>query len=409
MPPAPTVTGAFSPLDEALGLGPGTLSPRVIEAVVRLGVWLPFEQAPAMLAFFLGVQVGEETVRRICEAAGTALVALEDAAVDELVATRPLAPPGPAVQHLSVDGAMVPLVGGEWAEVKTLAIGTVSQTPRPDGTVHVHTTALSYFSRLADAARFGWAASLETHRRGTERAGVVCAVQDGAVWLQSFVDLHRPDAVRILDFPHAVEHLNAAAQAVFGTGTPAAQVWLTTQAHDLAHGDPNQVLAALAALPVAGAPVPATATTTRDAVLGYLRARRAQIAYADFRAAGYPIGSGAVEGANKLVVEARLKGSGMHWARHNVNPIVALRAVACSGRWEALWPHIARHLVDRARAQRRQRQHARRPAHRPTPPDPRPQPVRPPRTVNDRPTDHHPWKRPTLTGGHRHNLLRAKT
>lgn len=32
---------------------------------------------------------------------------------------------GPAVQQVSVDGAMVPLVGGEWAEVKTLAIGTV--------------------------------------------------------------------------------------------------------------------------------------------------------------------------------------------------------------------------------------------------------------------------------------------
>ncbi len=30
---------------------------------------------------------------------------------------------------------------------------------------------------------------------------------DGAGWLQSFIDLHRPDAQRILDFPHAAERV----------------------------------------------------------------------------------------------------------------------------------------------------------------------------------------------------------
>lgn len=34
-------------------------------------------------------------------------------------------------------------------------------------------------------------------------------VQDGALWLQGFVDLHCPEAARILDFPHAVGYLHA--------------------------------------------------------------------------------------------------------------------------------------------------------------------------------------------------------
>jgi hypothetical protein len=42
---------------------------------------------------------------------------------------------------------------------------------------------------------------VEAHQRGTESVGVVCAVQDGAEWLQGLVDVLRPDAVRILDFP----------------------------------------------------------------------------------------------------------------------------------------------------------------------------------------------------------------
>ncbi|HEV2893665.1 MAG TPA: hypothetical protein VG411_07930, partial [Actinomycetota bacterium] len=60
-----------------------------------------------------------------------------------------------------------------------------------------------------------------------------------------FVDLHRPDAVRVLDFPHAVEALNRAAQACWGEGSPAAVAWLDQQAAELKEGDPDRVLAAL--------------------------------------------------------------------------------------------------------------------------------------------------------------------
>jgi hypothetical protein len=36
---------------------------------------------------------------------------------------------------------------------------------------------------------------------------VVVAVMDGSDWLQKFIDVQRPDAVLILDFPYAMEHL----------------------------------------------------------------------------------------------------------------------------------------------------------------------------------------------------------
>ena len=323
-----------------------------------------------------------------------------------LEATLPPAPAGPAVQHLSVDGAMVPLVGGEWAEVKTLTIGTVTSRPDADGTPHAHTGDLSYFSRLTDADTFRRLATLETHRRGTETAGVVCAVMDGAEWLQGVIDLHRPDAVRILDFAHAAQHLSDAAQAVFGAGSAAARTWLADQCHELKQGDPDHVIAAVAALPVAAAADPQTAVASRDAVQGYLCARRPQLDYARFQAAGYPIGSGCAESVNKLVIEARCKGSGMHWARANVSPMVALRAIVCGDRWEATWPSICGQLRQQARDQRRQR-FQRRHLPPPAPPAP-PAPPRPPRMVAGRPTARHPWKRPVCHGGALHNLRRAK-
>ena len=168
---------------------------------------MPFGKVPEMLAFFTGVRVDADPVRRITERAGAALVAVEAAAVATLEATMPAPPPGPAVQQVSVDGAMVPLVGGVWGEVKTLAIGTV--VGEQEGVVR--TTAWSYCSRLADAETFSRVRAGETYRRGTVRAGVVCAVMDGATWLQEWVNAHCPDAVRILDFPHAAQHLALAA------------------------------------------------------------------------------------------------------------------------------------------------------------------------------------------------------
>lgn len=74
----------------------------------------------------------------------------------------------------------------------------------------------------------------------------------------------------------------------------------------------------------------------------YLTKRRALMNYPSYQAQGLPIANGCVESANKLVVEARLKGVGMHWQRKNVNPMLALRNAVCSDRWAEVWPTVQR-------------------------------------------------------------------
>ena len=44
-----------------------------------------------------------------------------------------------------------------------------------------------------------------------------------------------------------------------------------------------------------------------------------------------------MESANKLVVEARLKGAGMRWRRQNVNPMLVLRNAVCNREWKQTW------------------------------------------------------------------------
>jgi len=388
----------FSPLDETLGLLSGVaFTPWLVESIVRLGTLLPFAQAPEILKHFTGVTVSAATVRRLTEAAGAMQEQVERAEVARLERELPAAPAGPAVQLLSVDGAMAPLVGGTWAEVKTLAIGTVEA--RATG---VRTQELSYFSRLADAETFTRLATIETQRRGTASARTVVAVVDGAAWCQGFIDTQRFDAVRVLDFAHALEHLGQVAHAVYGAGTSSASEWLGQQAQALRHGDEQQVLDRLATLgeaPHCGSEARTLIQQNHD----YLAARIEQIRYDTFVAAGYPIGSGCVESANKLLVEARLKGSGMHWARANVNPMLALRTLECNQRWEEGWPTLWQAWRRAARVRASHRRQARRASGQaPTPAAcavPHPavdiveRPSRPKTIVNGKPTIDHPWRR----------------
>lgn len=388
---------------------PGPLSPRLVEDLVHLGTGIPFPVAARNLGRFHGVGVSEPSARRWTEKAGAALVQSETAEVERLIRDEVPPPQGPPLQQVSVDGAMVPLVGGGWTEVKTVAIGTVGERVGEKDHVEVHTHDLSSFSRCADHLTFSHQASLETPRRGTATAGKVLGIVDGADWEQGFLDDHRLDAVRILDWGHAAEHLALAAQACLGTGTEAVSTWIDTWLHELRHGDPQAVLTDLRQQIAASAEGKAREEATRH--LAYLEERRDQIRYADFEAQGFPIGRGIVESGNKLVIEARLKGAGMHWAPDHVNPLVALRAAACSNRWDETWASIHTRLRHEVRARhqerRRRRQEHPHPLSSPTLPppsrsiSPAPSSIGSPaspsgsttRSSPKRPSPDHPWRR----------------
>ncbi len=100
--------------------------------------------------------LSEATVRRHTEAAGAAYVTIQEQAVEHLEQTCQPEPSGPDKLVLEVDGAMVPLVGGEWAEVKTLVIGEAGQPVTVRGESQVTLEEVSSFSRLSDCDSFAW-------------------------------------------------------------------------------------------------------------------------------------------------------------------------------------------------------------------------------------------------------------
>jgi hypothetical protein len=293
---------------------------------------MPFAKAAALLACFSHTRVSESSAQRHTQTIGIAYEAVQLAEVEHIEQDWPEVEQGPQKLVLSADGAMVPLLHGEWAEVKTLVVGQVGEPIERAGERVVPTDSLSYFSRLTDAETFQRLTLAELHRRRLETADQVAAVSDGAEWIQSFVDYHCPKALRILDFPHAAERVCQIGEVVLGMGHASLAAWQKRQLHHLKHSGPDDLLSALRTFAVEH-----LAEHVVSENLAYLDKRLAQMQYPSFQAAGWPLGSGIVESANKLVVEARLKGAGMHWTRASVNPMLALRNAVCNDRWEQAW------------------------------------------------------------------------
>jgi hypothetical protein len=296
---------------------------------------MPFVHAAQQLKEMLGVQVSRSTAQRLTEAAGKQCERWQNEPVfsshDQEFSQQGNATP-PMV--MSPDGAMVFVRGKGWQEVKTLALAELvplsSAVSKPCH--EKRTQAQTTFSRLSDAETFSDLCSGEISRRGIERAPRVCAIQDGALWLQGFVDGHRHDAVRILDFYHAAEYINSIGEEVRALGGHLPKDWLDGVLHRLKHEGPTRVLKHLRWLVNRFGPTP-----TLQSQLTYLLKRETQMQYPQYQADGWPIGSGLVESAHKRVLQARLKGSGMQWAEPNVNAMLALRMMIDNQRWDQEW------------------------------------------------------------------------
>jgi len=389
---ARSVEAGFFPLDQELQVPDGHLLPHAYESLVSMSSELPFGRAVTHLERTLGVVVHASTARRQTLAVGQRMLEVQNTQAQPLSAC----PEEKASERMAMssDGSMVPLVGGVWAEVKVVAIGAVERRMRK-GEEQIVTTDLTYFARMANAATFADQASAELRRRGIERAKQVCAIQDGAEWIQGFVQGHRHDALRILDFAHAAKYVYEIADKVREGGGHLPAKWVDGVLHRLKHEGPTRVLRHLSRL--------ARRYPQIQEQVTYLQKRRELMDYPSYQQQGWPIGSGSVESSHKLVVQARLKGPGMHWKPEHVNPMLALRLALLNERWTESWQDQYRlrqrqqHLKRQARQQQRLReQQAKRQETHP-PPLPVPSTPKPPRQKTGRTEAQYRWGRHTFS------------
>ena len=283
----------------------------------------------------------EEQRQEIAEQASVPAQRGEDPQTRRVVEAKPIA--GQA--NLSTDGGMVLIREEGWKEVKLTTISEVEVRPaaeRPEkeeGTSRraadplVKLKAHSYQAGLWDADTMALHQYAEGLRRGIDRCQRLSSVNDGAPWIERITDLNFPEAVQIVDWPHAGGKLWKVSKAVFGEQSPAGKGWVEGQLDFLWTGQVQKVEAALDELDLNQEKWP---DEVRQAP-GYFAGNRKRMRYDEFRAEGYPIGSGTVESGINTVVHHRMKRQGRGWERSNGQAMLAALSELHSGRFEQAW------------------------------------------------------------------------
>mgnify|MGYP001409820112 CR=1 FL=1 len=329
----------------------GAYTPQVQEAISRLGSRLPFSEAREELALLWGIKISSGGVRHITLRHGQIADELIEQEVARLEKEAPLATVQPKQLVMSADGAMVQLTSGEWREVKTVAFGEFeSQWDAKNKQVVTTTKNISYFSRVAPAEAFANAALYEWQRRGGENAQRVVAVNDGAAWIQAFIDYHAPQAIRVIDFAHAQAYLAIIGKVIYGAETEQFKRWYGRVSRQLGQKPPQRTLSQLRLLHQQHQTHPEAETIAQ--AIRYLERRETMIDYPHFRQMQIPIGSGMVESGHKVVMQRRMKQAGMRWAEANLNPMLALRLALCNKVWNTSWQAIQTQARHKSRQQR---------------------------------------------------------
>lgn len=186
-------------------------------------------------------------------------------------------------------------------------------------------------------ARFG--PLIGNHLKQAPAGVKMVALSDGADWIACWLLAEYPDAILILDFYHALEHLAAFAKLVF-TSESRRSDWIESRRKELLNGQVDQVITAIRKK-IAGRR--ASITDKARQLIAYYEKNRYRMKYNEYRAAGYCIGSGAVESAISTVVQQRCKLVGQRWTE-KVTAVLNIRAIFKSGKRDKLRALISQQM-----------------------------------------------------------------
>jgi hypothetical protein len=180
---------------------------------------------------------------------------------------------------------------------------------------------------------FPWFVQEVAKRNPKGRHPVVC-VMDGERKLWCILKSLFPAVVCILDIYHVLERLWTVAYCFHPEGSEEAQAFVTTRLERLLEGKVGYVIGGIKQMGVKNK-LSKRKREKLDKAITYLQNNRRFMNYAEYLSAGYPIGSGVVEGACRHVVKDRMEQTGMHWRIPGAQAILHLRALYLNGDWES--------------------------------------------------------------------------
>jgi uncharacterized protein (DUF1499 family) len=344
-----------------LGVAPGRKQFDVQRAAAKLAAEVPYETAQDLFKELTGVGLStarlHELTNTVAEGLGVLDVAPPRQEVLAKIAAVAAGRRWRPIGVLAIDGAELPTRPeeakgrrpgrkkqrakrarwqGQWREAKGFRFYLVED----DRIVHV----LSWHQIQDHEELF---AAL----RQVKEAGLIpedqlrlCVVADGAHWIWQGVQQLFPTAEMILDYYHCAERVHQVATVHYNDQPEQALEWVEATMARLFAGEVAGVIWGLQRMQ----PASAHATAAIDDLLVYLQHNQARINYRSQRRAGYPLGSGGIESANKFICQVRLKRSGAWWYVANSNHMLALRCAKYNGTFERVFEQYRHKILEQS-------------------------------------------------------------
>lgn len=351
----------YALLDATLNLPPSSASDMLREWRERLGMYGSYQKVTRDLAEFLGHRASTRQIQHD--------IAEDAEAVEAFYAQVPAPPPDPAATILVVqaDGKGIPMRKsteaaekvrkgkGEKTSCKKEAIVTSVYSLAPAPRTPEEVVASLFASKKETlppvyraaptnkrlfATLDGKEAALlrtapQVGKQEGEHIEARVALTDGAHALQQRVLSTFGRFVLVLDCIHALEYLWKAANALLGETSEARTEWVKTRALWMLSGQTQELIADLRQIALYPDTTP-TARKTLGSVAQYYERNQEYMRYDAYLAAGWPIGTGVIEGACRHLVKDRCELSGMRWSQEGAEALLQLRCVAENGDWNAL-------------------------------------------------------------------------
>lgn len=330
------------PADAQFCCGRHRITRPLVQRVCQLATLAHFPQLPAVLSNQLGVTLSHDTLVELVHDVGASVDRLRRA--EAALSVKQRRPPecrldeAPRRIWVSVDGIMYctnqrepdPVHPGRkrlvWQQMK---VGCVAWEDA-DGNWHKQLV----WGRESPE-EFGAALWRLACRCGYQTAAEKLFAADGGAWCWEIQARYFRDAVGILDWYHASEHVWDAAKLV---ATVDPDTWAQTALEQGRHHGGEGLLDWLTPqiAPRRGAPRQALENLKTDLI-----GQRDHLDDPAYRSRGWPIGTGRMESSCKQLVGVRLKGPGMHWTEQGALAITAIKATDLNGQWLTFWKNLA--------------------------------------------------------------------
>lgn len=326
----PSCKTCHSPYENALNLRPGKYQHDVQKVAARMASSETFEEAAEMLNEIYGFGISPDTVHALANELA------EDVTLTEIIPTteevlevvdsigrdkhrRP-------VFVFAADGAMAPIrteiprSPNCWKEVR----GIRGYLLDDDHIAHV----LSWHQISSKQEFLAYLHEIRSKNILPLDKIRLCFVGDGAQWIWDCVRQVFPECREVLDYYHCSEHLHKFANSHFGDGK--GKEWVEATKARLFANNAAHVIAGLKRMKCDSP----DGEKNRDSLVNYLSNHQHRIDYGKQRRGGFPIGSGAIESANKFISHVRLKRSGAWWRVEYANNILKLRCAKYNGKFD---------------------------------------------------------------------------